>query len=114
MARKSTRISYKSEEEEKQEITSKDLTRNQLLRYIFDDFLRGFYLVGCLFLDGVIIAYSFRLIPNGSFYSSAANLFFNFKIYDLYFLILIAFVEGIIIFYQGKLFRKIWPVGKEY
>ncbi len=114
MARKSTRISYKSEEEEKEEITSRDLTRNQLLRYIFDDFLRGFYLVGCLFLDGVIVAYSFRFIPNGPFYSSAANLFFNFKIYDVYLIMVIAFAEAVIIFYQGRLFRKIWPVGKEY
>lgn len=114
MARRSTRISYKSEEEEKKEITSKDLTRGQLLRYIFDDFLRGFYLVACLFLDGLIIAYLFRYVPNGPFLSRATNLFFHFGIYDVYFIILIAFFEAIVIFYQGKLFRKIWPVGKEY
>ncbi|AKA48152.1 hypothetical protein IX51_02480 [uncultured archaeon] len=114
MARQSTRISYKSEEEEKKEVTSKDLTRGQLIRYIFDDFLRGFYLVACLFLDGLIIAYMFRYIPNGHFYSRATNLFFSFGLYDLYFVMLIALIEAVVIFYQGKLFRRIWPVGKEY
>ncbi len=114
MARQSTRISYKSEEEEKKEITSKDLTRKQLIRYIFDDFLRGFYLVGCLFLDGLIIAYLFRYIPNGPFLSRATNLYFSFGLYDLYFILLIGLIEAVVIFYQGRMFRKIWPVGKEY
>lgn len=114
MARRSTRISYKSEEANKKEITSKDLTRKELMRYIFDDFLRGFYLVGCLFLDGIIIAYSFRLIPNGAAYSKSLDLFFNFSIYYVYVLMLILLVEAIVIFYQGKAFRKLWPPGKEY
>lgn len=114
MARRSTRILYRSEEEEKKEITSRDLTRKQLFRYVFDDFLRGFFLVGCLFFDGLIVAYIFRFIPNGPFYSRATDLFFSFKLYDVYFFILIALLEAIVIFYQAKLFRKIWPVGKEY
>lgn len=114
MARRSIRISYRSEELAKKEITSRDLTKKQLIRYVFDDFLRGFYLVACLFLDGLIIAYLFRYIPNGQFYSRATDLFFNFKLYDVYFFMLIAFVEAVVIFYQGRMFRKLWPVGKEY
>lgn len=114
MARTSTKISYKSEAEEEKEITSKDLTRKELVRYIFDDFLRGFYLVACLFFDGLIVAYGFRYIPGGPFLSRAMNLYFPFSVYDVYFILLTIFVEGLLIFYQGRTFRKIWPVGKEY
>ena len=55
------RISTASKDKEE---TSRDLTRRELYHYIFQDFFRGFFLVGCLFLDILVIAQIFRYVPH--------------------------------------------------
>ena len=97
-------------DETEKEITSKDLTRKELLLYIFDDFFRGFYLVGCLFFDGLIIFQIYSYIPD----SSALGIFFNlalpkFNIFNYYIWILIVFLEITVAYLEAKGFRKIWP-----
>ncbi|MCL4331846.1 MAG: hypothetical protein M1304_06215 [Candidatus Thermoplasmatota archaeon] len=108
MSRQPIKISRLDETEK--EVTSKDLTRKELLLYIFDDFFRGFYLVGCLFFDGLIIFQIYSYIPD----SSALGIFFNlalpkFNIFNYYIWILIVFLEITVAYLEAKGFRKIWP-----
>lgn len=58
MARIPIRERDKEEEEEDRErFTSKDLTRRQIILYIFEDLFKGFFILGSLFLDGIIAVY---------------------------------------------------------
>ena len=45
------------------EVSAKDLSRKELLSYIFGDFLRAFYIVGCIFFDGLIIGEAYDYVP---------------------------------------------------
>lgn len=109
---KQLKISYKNETEpEDRELTSKDLTRKGLFLYIFDDFFRGFYLVGCVFLDAVIIP-SLRFILPGSGFNllSAVPGTIN-ALYTAYIVLLILFLEVFFIYMEINGFRKIWKKG---
>lgn len=50
-------IKEKTGETEGERFTSKDLNRKQILLYIFEDFFKGFYILGCLFLDALVVTY---------------------------------------------------------
>lgn len=108
------KISYKSEDadtEEDVELTSKDLTRKGLFFYIFDDFFRGFYIVGCLFLDGVIIPGLRFLLPGGG-----VDLPFRLPssitgLYVAYITILMVFLEVVAVYYEFLGFRRLWRKG---
>ena len=54
-------------DEEGKEITSKDLTRKQLLYYIFQDFIKAGFIVSFLFFDLLIIGQIYRYIPAAVF-----------------------------------------------
>lgn len=107
------KVSYKGEEEqlEKEGFTSKDLTKKGLLFYIFDDFFRGFYLLGCVFLDGIIVPGFRFLLPSSGFElpyvlpSSLTGLF------TLYIVMLIVFLELLLVYYEIVGFRKLWRKG---
>lgn len=60
MARIPIRKRTKEEEEDKERFTSKDLTRKQVFLYIFEDFFKGFFIFGSLFLDGLVVLYVVR------------------------------------------------------
>ncbi len=94
--------------EEEKEITSKDLTRKQLVLYVFNDFLRGLYVAGCLFLDGLVILYITYFIPPKYLNRGAlSNVYMRNIILSLFTLS----IEVLVIFYQYKAYRRIWPKG---
>lgn len=101
---------YQIEEEEK-EITSKDLTRKQLLLYILNDFLKGLYVVGCLFLDGLVILQLYSFIPMKDLDKS---LFSNALVKEIFFSIVTLVLEIIAIYLEIKGYRKAWPKGSLY
>ena len=83
------------------EITSKDLNRVEFLKYIFGDFIKGMYIIGCLLLDVLIIAPSFMYFPGfGSFSQNLALPFGGFNIFLGYYLTLLVFMEFFIVFLQ--------------
>ncbi|KAA8921997.1 hypothetical protein [Thermoplasma sp.] len=97
-------IIEKEEEEEVKE--SKELTERERLEYIFGDFLRGFYLVGCLFLDVLIVGFSVSFIPNYSFYENLVSQIFGLNLVLIYSVVAIVFLECILIYYEAKWFKK--------
>ena len=109
---KQLKVSYTDEPAlQDRELTSKDLTRKGLFLYIFDDFFRGFYLVGCVFLDGVLIPSLRFILPYSGFnllsiVPSSLNL-----LYTVYVLMLIIFLELFLIYLEIKGFRRIWKKG---
>lgn len=107
------KVSYKGEEEEleKEGFTSKDLTKKGLLFYIFDDFFRGFYLLGCVFLDGIIVPGLRFLLPSGGVelpyvLPSSLN-----GLFTVYIVMLIVSLEILLIYYEIVWFRKLWKRG---
>lgn len=107
------KVSYKGEDEEleKEGFTSKDLTKKGLFFYIFDDFFRGFYLLGCIFLDGIIVLGLRFLLPGGGVdlpyvLPSSLNGFFT-----AYIILLIVVLEIILIYFEMVWFRKLWTKG---
>lgn len=100
------RVSEKKKEEK--EITSKDLTKSQLLLYILNDFLRGFYIVGCLFLNGLVILQMYSFIPQNGF---SVGLFSNLWIRIIIFSAAIILLEAFAIIWEIKIYRRIWPKG---
>ncbi|MEM0156265.1 MAG: hypothetical protein QW597_06690 [Thermoplasmataceae archaeon] len=101
-------IRYK--EDEYKEVSAKDLSRKELLSYIFGDSIRGFYILGCIFLDGLLVGEAFDDIPG--FYSinlTTGYYFSNFSIFAVYVLLVSLFTDLILIFYEIKFYRKRWP-----
>ena len=97
--------------EKQRELTSKDLTKKQLVLYIFDDFLRGLYLVGCLFLDGLIILHLISFIPFSYLGRVPIS---NTPVRDVLLGAVIAILEILIIYLEVKGFRRLWPKGAMY
>lgn len=94
--------------DEEEEITSKNLTKKQLVLYIFNDFLRGTYMIGCMFLDGLVILYLYYFIPAG--YLSKGIL--SIALYRGVILGLLTLsLEVLAIYYEFKGYRRIWPKG---
>lgn len=107
--REKPRVYYKDKQEYR-EVSAKDLTRSQLLRYIFDDFFRASYIVLMLFIDAILIAQFFYFIPG--FENDVmifSQLFPGKNLLIYYTVVMIVFIEIICIYYQAILFRKIWP-----
>lgn len=107
--REQPRVYYKDKQEYK-EVSAKDLTRSQLLRYIFDDFFRVSYIVLMFFIDVIIIAQFFYFIPGFQNDLTLISAVYNGRnLLEYYTVIMILFVESVCIYYQAILFRKIWP-----
>jgi hypothetical protein len=101
-------IRYK--EDEYKEVSAKDLSRKELLSYIFGDSVRGFYILGCVFLDGLVVGEAFQYIPG--FYSinqDTGYYFSNFSIFAVYVILVSLFMDLILIFYEVGYYRKRWP-----
>ena len=109
MPKKQIKASHKVEKELEKEITSKDLTRSELLKYIFGDFIRGFYIFGCLFLDGLIVARIYFIIPFSSYASSITKLYFSgTDLYAIYITLITILIGVIVVFYQIKYYLNTW------
>ncbi|BAB60493.1 TVG1395987 [Thermoplasma volcanium GSS1] len=95
------------EKEEEEEVTEgKQLTTRQKLEYIFGDFLRGFYLIGCIFFDVLIVGFSLTFIPNVSIYEDVVYQSIGTNLILIYGLLLIIFTEAILIYYEIVWFKK--------
>jgi hypothetical protein len=91
------------------EVSAKDLSRKELLSYIFGDFLRAFYIVGCIFFDGLIIGEAYDYVPG--FFSANTiieHYFPNSGVLLIYTVILILFSEGLALFYEIEYYKKRW------
>jgi hypothetical protein len=97
--------------EEEKEITSKDLTRKQLLLYILNDLLRGLYLAGCLFFDGLVILQLYSFIP-----SKYLNvwIFSNSSVKEIFLAIITVILEILAVYLEIKGYRRVWPKGSLY
>ena len=92
------------------EVSAKDLSRKELLSYIFGDFIKAFYIVGCIFLDGLIIGESYNYVPG--FFSANTiieHYFQNSGILLIYTVMLILFSESLALYYEIKYYKKRWP-----
>jgi hypothetical protein len=95
------------------EIDSRDMTRSELLFYILFPFTRYSYIIGCIFLDALIISQLYLIIPGVqyvmstiSIYQPKFNLFtFLFFMQDAVLLSLFIYMEGV--FYSRKLSKRI-------
>ena len=94
--------------EERKEITSKDLTRKQLVLYILNDFLKGLYVIGCMFLDGLVILQIYSFVPSWLLYQGLLS-----NVYSRDALIgsITIVLEIFVIYVQVKAYRRIWPKG---
>lgn len=106
MPQQRPKIVYREEEEFK-DVSSKDLSRSELIKYIFSDFIRGFYLVGCIFLDFLIIAQLYYLLPFSREIGYVFDFYFGgFNLYFFYILIIIISLEIVLIWAEWKIYVK--------
>ncbi len=102
------RVSHRQAREE--EVSSKDLTRRELLSYLFTDFFRISYDVVAIFFDALILPEIYFLRPTGPVYSLYVQHYFGSEVYYmLYMYGVIALLETAAIWLQIKGYRKLWP-----
>ena len=91
------------------EISSKDLTKFQLLAYIFADFIRGGYVVVSLMIDLVLLPEPYTFIPGFHVVNSVLSSYFDgLQLLSLFSLILIIFSELMVIYVEIIIYRKFW------
>ncbi|MEM0157991.1 MAG: hypothetical protein QW812_00570 [Thermoplasmataceae archaeon] len=91
------------------EVTSKDLTRKQLFQYLFGDFVRGFYIVACMFLDILVIGELYKFIPSPNLLSALYFSYFgNPAVLPLYVFMLTVLLEVVAVHLEVKIYRKFW------
>lgn len=92
-----------------EEVTSKDMSRKELLSYIFGDFIRGFYFVSAIFFDLIVIPQIFSFIPE-SLFDKAFTIripIWNYSVSGIL-LFLMAIIIIFSIFYEVKIYFRIW------
>lgn len=93
------------------ELNSKDLTRAEVYKYIFGDFIKGMFIFGSLFLDLLIVTQVYYLVPRTSpTHQIIRNFALGLDLVQFYVWILTGFVEIVVIileayFYHVKLQR---------
>ncbi len=89
---------------DEERFTSKDLTRKQIIFYIFEDFFKGFYIFLSLFVDGTVVFY---LYQDPFLYNLSHHVLVSgFPIYELYFILLAIFMDSFFIYYEIKYYIK--------
>jgi|GEM_PF-1832288 hypothetical protein len=106
----SVRVSYRREAEE--DISAKDLTRRQLLSYLFEDFFRISYDVLSLFFDALIIPELYLLRPAAGAYGLLPGDSFAQPFYGYYLLGVVVVLEIVAIWLEIKCYRYLWPKYK--
>lgn len=94
--------------EEEKELSSKDLTRKQLVLYILNDFIRGFYLIACLFLDGLVVLQFYSFDPGNYLHRGIFST--DYVRYGYVGFATIS-LEVLVIYVQYKGYRRFWPKG---
>lgn len=94
-------------EAEQRGISSKDLTRRQLYLYIFGGAIRGFYILGCLFLDSMIPVAVLNLVYSDTYGMGIFRpISLGTSLLAAYLTLLIALLEVALIFYQARYWRR--------
>jgi hypothetical protein len=87
----------------KKELRSEELSRFQLFLYVFEDFFRGMYLIGCMIMDFLII---FPFIPGTSYAYFVLpyyqGFYDGFPIYLVYSVLIVALLEPIFLMLEVK------------
>jgi hypothetical protein len=94
-----------------QEISSKDMTRKEFYKYIFGDLTKGFYIVGSLFFDAIVIPQVLSFVPTSYFLPQL-----NFTIgppgdstqVAVLFILVYLFLVLVAIYFEVKYYISIW------
>lgn len=116
MAKVPIRVSTREdrEQERRKEINARDLTRGELFHYLFDDFFKAFYVVGCIFFDVLVVGQLYNIIPGMIPLNKITSVYFNGGLLEYYFLIIILFLEAIIIPLEIKFYIRTWKKKPKY
>lgn len=103
-------------EEGKERFTAKDLTRKQVLLYIFEDFFKGSFIFLSLFLDGLVVAFLYQE-PFLTDLSPRLDPLLGFPIYSVYLVLLSVLIDSFLIYFEIKYYVKLFgdeAVKKRY
>lgn len=113
MQKKYIPVHHRQERVVQKETTSKNISRTQLIKYIFDDFLRGFYIVGAIFLDGVVLTGIYLGRPALSKALSPITPMLLNSGYNYYMTAVLVLLEIVAIFLEVIGFTSIWVKTRE-
>ncbi len=99
-------VQITEKEEEDAEIKERTLNGKEKIEYVFGDFLRGFYLLGSVFFDVVVVGFLYTYIPDLQFYEGIYSTIFHVDIFAIYVLLATLFAEIILVVYEIKGFRR--------
>lgn len=95
-------------------VSARELSRKEFYLYLFGGLIEAMYVIGCMFLDGVILDYALNLFYSGSFVNSTfkfAGITVNF--FEYYVGAGLLLLELVLIYFQVKYFRrKLIRLGK--
>lgn len=81
-----------------------------LLKYLFSDFFRISCVILFIYIDGIFLAYPFTFLSQYGKIGTIFGVFENYSLPGSYIYIPAAlFFEVIIIIFEYKLFRRLWP-----
>jgi hypothetical protein len=79
-------------------ITSKELTRVQLYKYLFGDFVKGLFIFSSLFFDLLIVSQLYNFIPDSRSINSVISIYlYNSNLFLLYVLTVTVVLETILV-----------------
>lgn len=107
MPKPQPKITRRHSHSEDRIITSKDLSKKGMAIYLFGDFLIGLYVVACIFLDLLIVYPILTYIPYYQDILLVTSHIFVIPIVKIYFIILVAFIEVFLIYFQYKGYLKL-------
>ncbi len=94
------------DEPDRERFTSKDLTRKQVIFYIFEDFFKGFFIFLSLFLDGAVVFY---LYQEPFLYKLSQDLIvYGIPIYELYLILLSIFIDSFLLWLEIRYYLKLF------
>lgn len=108
MPKKSIPVYHRQEQREEKEVSAKDLSRKELAKYIFEDFFRGFYIVGAIFLNGLILTEIYYARPLLQKFALFGSPLADYAYYTYYFIAVIILLEIPVTALEIQGFAKIW------
>lgn len=90
------------------ETSSKDLSRRELLSYIFTDFFRISYDVLAIFFDALVVPEIYLLTPRIPVYSTIVARYLG-PAFTFYMWGVVAVLEAGVIWLQVLAYRRLWP-----
>lgn len=85
-----------------------EVSRKQLYTYLFTDFVRGSLIIAFLFIDVVILAEIWYMIPDMSVFSSMVLGYLGgLNLVVAYYLVAVGFLELLILNYERRIYSKV-------